>query len=303
VPWRRSSVSPVRCDLGPAAAHGRLLDHLHPLHRRRARNVLKVVTGLNIFKVLKYLGQEYLLIVGTSSSESALPQLMQKMEFAGVDKATVGIVVPTGYSFNLDGTAIYLTMSAIFIADAMHMPMNIGEQIGMLVFMILASKGAAGVSGAGLATLAVGLESHEPRCWPVWSYIQGIDKFMSEARSLTNFTGNAVATFLVGKWTKSIDIQRARDVMDSEGRVRRSGARQGRRAGPGVRRCRPAARGPGTADRGLEAVAPGLPAPFPEIVTDCPDSRPRRPESVTVPGNSCLWRAGNPQVRADRPTR
>jgi aerobic C4-dicarboxylate transport protein len=176
--------------------------------------ILKVVTGLNIFKVLKYLGQEYLLIVGTSSSESALPQLMQKMEFAGVDKATVGIVVPTGYSFNLDGTAIYLTMSAIFIADAMHMHMNIGEQIGMLIFMILASKGAAGVSGAGLATLAVGLESQKPELLAGVSYIQGIDKFMSEARSLTNFTGNAVATFLVGKWTKSIDIDRARLVLD-----------------------------------------------------------------------------------------
>jgi aerobic C4-dicarboxylate transport protein len=178
--------------------------------------VLKVVTGLNIFKVLKYLGQEYLLIVGTSSSESALPQLMQKMEFAGVDKATVGIVVPTGYSFNLDGTAIYLTMSAIFISDAMHMPMNIGEQIGMLVFMILASKGAAGVSGAGLATLAVGLESHRPELLAGVGYIQGIDKFMSEARSLTNYTGNAVATLLVGKWTKSLDVQQAREVLDGK---------------------------------------------------------------------------------------
>jgi aerobic C4-dicarboxylate transport protein len=178
--------------------------------------VLKVVTGLNIFKVLKYLAQEYLLIVGTSSSESALPQLMQKMEFAGVDKATVGIVVPTGYSFNLDGTAIYLTMSAIFISDAMHMPMNIGEQIGMLVFMILASKGAAGVSGAGLATLAVGLESHRPELLAGVGYIQGIDKFMSEARSLTNYTGNAVATLLVGKWTQSLDIQQAHEVLDGK---------------------------------------------------------------------------------------
>lgn len=178
--------------------------------------MLKVVTGLNIFKVLRYLGREYLLIVGTSSSESALPQLMQKMEFAGVDKATVGIVVPTGYSFNLDGTAIYLTMSAIFISDAMHMPMNIGEQIGMLVFMILASKGAAGVSGAGLATLAVGLEAQRPELLAGVSYIQGIDKFMSEARSLTNYTGNAVATLLVGKWTNSLDIDQAHDVLDGK---------------------------------------------------------------------------------------
>lgn len=178
--------------------------------------MLKAVTGLNIFKVLKYLGQEYLLILGTSSSESALPQLMQKMEYAGVDKATVGIVVPTGYSFNLDGTAIYLTMSAIFISDAMHMEMHIGEQIGLLVFMILASKGAAGVSGAGLATLAVGLEAQKPDLLAGVSYIQGIDKFMSEARSLTNFTGNAVACFLVGKWTKSIDFAQAHSVLDGK---------------------------------------------------------------------------------------
>ncbi|MGO1912527.1 MAG: cation:dicarboxylate symporter family transporter [Mycobacteriaceae bacterium] len=179
-------------------------------------SMLKLVTGLNIFKMLRYLGQEYLLIVGTSSSESALPQLMQKMEFAGVDKPTVGIVVPTGYSFNLDGTAIYLTMAAIFISDAMHIPMNIGEQVGMLVFMIIASKGAAGVSGAGLATLAVGLQAQRPDLLAGVSTIQGIDKFMSEARSLTNYTGNAVATFLVGKWTNSLDIDQARAVLDQK---------------------------------------------------------------------------------------
>ena len=177
-------------------------------------SILKVSTGLSIFKVMRYLGREYLLIVGTSSSESALPQLMQKMEFAGVDKATVGIVVPTGYSFNLDGTAIYLTMASIFIADAMHMPMNIGEQIGLLAFMIVASKGAAGVSGAGLATLGAGLSSHKPELLDGVGVITGIDRFMSEARSLTNFTGNAVATFLVGRWTRSIDVQRANDVLD-----------------------------------------------------------------------------------------
>lgn len=178
--------------------------------------ILKISTGLSIFKVLRYLGREYLLIVGTSSSESALPQLMQKMEFAGVDKATVGIVVPTGYSFNLDGTAMYLTMAAIFISDAMHMPMNIGEQIGLLAFMIVASKGAAGVSGAGLATLGAGLSSHKPELLDGVGVITGIDRFMSEARSLTNFTGNAVATLLVGKWTKSIDVQRAHDVLDKK---------------------------------------------------------------------------------------
>lgn len=176
--------------------------------------MLKTVTGLSIFKLLRYLGSEYLLIFGTSSSESALPQLIDKMGFAGVDKSTVGIVVPTGYSFNLDGTAIYLTMSSIFIAEAMNMPMSIGEQVSLMVIMIIASKGAAGVSGAGIATLAAGLQAHEPQMLSGVDTILGIDKFMSEARSLTNFTGNAVATFLVGKWTKSVDLQRAHDVLD-----------------------------------------------------------------------------------------
>lgn len=122
--------------------------------------VLRLFTGFSIFKLAKYLGREYLLILATSSSESALPNLMRKMEHVGVDKSTVGIVVPTGYSFNLDGTAIYLTMSAIFISDAMNKPLSLSEQIGLLVFMIIASKGAAGVSGAGIATLAAGLQSH-----------------------------------------------------------------------------------------------------------------------------------------------
>src|SRR5690606_38156970 len=118
-----------------------------------AGSMLRVVTGLNIFALMKYLAREYLLIFSTSSSESALPRLIAKMEHVGVSKPVVGITVPTGYSFNLDGTAIYLTMSALFVSTAMGMPMNLGQQIGLLVFMIIASKGAAGVTGAGLATL------------------------------------------------------------------------------------------------------------------------------------------------------
>jgi len=118
--------------------------------------LLKLTTGVNLFSLLRYLGREYLLIVSTSSSESALPRLIAKMEHAGVDKPTVGVVVPTGYSFNLDGTAIYLTMASLFIADALDKPFSIGQQISLLVFMIIASKGAAGVTGAGLATLAGG---------------------------------------------------------------------------------------------------------------------------------------------------
>ena len=128
----------------------------------------------------------------------------------------MGITVPTGYSFNLDGTAIYLTMSALFVSTAMGMPMNLGEQISLLVFMIIASKGAAGVTGAGLATLAAGLQSHRPELLDGMGVIVGIDKFMSEARALTNFTGNAVATLLIGKWTKEIDMEQARAVLAGE---------------------------------------------------------------------------------------
>jgi len=176
--------------------------------------VLWIVTRTNIFKLLKYLAREYLLIVATSSSESALPNLMAKMEHVGVSKPTVGVVVPTGYSFNLDGTAIYLTMSAIFIADAMNMPMSLGEQVGLLLFMIVASKGAAGVSGAGLATLAGGLQAHAPQLLDGVGVIVGIDRFMSEARALTNFSGNAVATILVGRWTNTIDLDRVHHVLN-----------------------------------------------------------------------------------------
>ncbi|AGF73382.1 C4-dicarboxylate transporter DctA [Corynebacterium halotolerans] len=178
--------------------------------------VLKTFTGFSIFKLVKYLAREYLLIFATSSSESALPNLMRKMEHVGVGKSTVGIVVPTGYSFNLDGTAIYLTMAAIFISDAMSMPMSTGEQISLLVFMIIASKGAAGVSGAGIATLAAGLQSHRPELLDGVGLIVGIDRFMSEARALTNFSGNAVATLLVGTWTGTIDKGRVKRVLNGE---------------------------------------------------------------------------------------
>ncbi|WP_206476585.1 cation:dicarboxylate symporter family transporter [Microbacterium sp. KRD172] len=175
--------------------------------------LLYAVTRLNIFQLIKYLGREYLLIVGTSSSESALPRLIAKMEHVGVSKPVVGITVPTGYSFNLDGTAIYLTMASLFIAAGMGQPMSIGEQIGLLLFMIIASKGAAGVTGAGLATLAGGLQAYRPDLVDGVGVIVGIDRFMSEGRALTNFTGNAVATLLIGTWTKQIDPARARRVL------------------------------------------------------------------------------------------
>ncbi|MCD7100920.1 cation:dicarboxylate symporter family transporter [Pseudoclavibacter sp. 13-3] len=175
--------------------------------------ILWLVARVNVFSFLKYLGKEFLLILATSSSESALPRLIGKMEHLGVDKAVVGITVPTGYSFNLDGTAIYLTMSSLFIADAMGNPMSIQEQIGLLLFMMIASKGAAGVSGAGIATLAGGLQAARPDLVNGVSIVVGIDRFMSEARALTNFAGNAIATVLVGTWTKEIDHAQVKKVL------------------------------------------------------------------------------------------
>jgi aerobic C4-dicarboxylate transport protein len=178
--------------------------------------ILRFVSKVNIFSLLRYLGREFLLIVSTSSSETALPRLIAKMEHAGVSQSVAGIVVPTGYSFNLDGTAIYLTMASLFIADALGDPLSISEQIGLLLFMIIASKGAAGVTGAGLATLAGGLSAHRPDLLDGVGLIVGIDRFMSEARALTNFAGNAVATVLVATWTDQLDREELSAALSGE---------------------------------------------------------------------------------------
>lgn len=175
--------------------------------------LLRLCAGVSVFALLRYLGREFLLILSTSSSESALPRLIAKMEHLGVSRPVTGITVPTGYSFNLDGTAIYLTMSSLFIAEAMGEPLALGEQISLLLFMVIASKGAAGVTGAGLATLAGGLQSHRPDLVDGVGLIVGIDRFMSEARALTNFAGNAIATVLIGTWTKELDHGRAAEVL------------------------------------------------------------------------------------------
>jgi aerobic C4-dicarboxylate transport protein len=175
--------------------------------------LLRLVAHMSIFRLVRYLAREFLLILSTSSSESALPRLIAKMGHLGVGRSVVGITVPTGYSFNLDGTAIYLTMASLFIADALDKPMSIGQQIGLLAFMIIASKGAAGVTGAGLATLAGGLQSHRPDLVPGVGLIVGIDRLMSEARALTNFAGNAVATVLVGTWVDDFDRDQAERVL------------------------------------------------------------------------------------------
>jgi aerobic C4-dicarboxylate transport protein len=179
-------------------------------------SILKLVTGIGPWSLLSYLGREFLLILSTSSSESALPRLIAKMEHLGISRPVVGITVPTGYSFNLDGTAIYLTMASLFIAEAMDKPFSLGQQIGLLVFMIVASKGAAGVSGAGMATLAGGLQSHRPDLVPGVGFIVGIDRLMSEARALTNFAGNAIATVIIGTWVGEIDKDKARLVLAGE---------------------------------------------------------------------------------------
>jgi aerobic C4-dicarboxylate transport protein len=161
--------------------------------------------GFNILKFIKYIREELLIVLGTSSSESALPRMIAKMEKLGCDKSVVGLVIPTGYSFNLDGTSIYLTMAAVFIAQATDTPMDITHQLTLLLVLLIASKGAAGVTGSGFIVLAATLSAvgHLPVAG--LALILGIDRFMSEARALTNLVGNGVATVVVAKWCKELD--------------------------------------------------------------------------------------------------
>src|SRR5690606_8865198 len=161
--------------------------------------------GFSIFRLIRYLKAELLLVLGTSSSESALPSLMEKMEKAGCQKSVVGLVVPTGYSFNLDGTNIYMTLAALFIAQATNVDLTWGQQITLLLVAILSSKGAAGVTGAGFITLAATLSVVPTVPVAGMALILGVDRFMSECRSLTNFIGNAVATVVVARWENALD--------------------------------------------------------------------------------------------------
>jgi aerobic C4-dicarboxylate transport protein len=164
--------------------------------------------GFSIFTLIRYLKAELLLVLGTSSSESALPSLMEKMERAGCPKPIVGLVVPTGYSFNLDGTNIYMTLAALFIAQATNIPLSLTEQLLLLGVAMLSSKGAAGVTGAGFITLAATLSIVPSVPIAGMALILGIDRFMSECRALTNFIGNAVATIVVSRWENAIDETR-----------------------------------------------------------------------------------------------
>jgi aerobic C4-dicarboxylate transport protein len=172
--------------------------------------------GFSIFKFLAYIKDELLIVLGTSSSESALPQLMEKLERLGCSKAVVGLVVPTGYSFNLDGTNIYMTLATLFIAQALGIDLTFGQQLTILAVAMLTSKGASGVTGAGFITLAATLSVVNPALVPGMAIVFSVDKFMSEVRALTNITGNGVATVFVSWWEGELDHSRLQAALNKQ---------------------------------------------------------------------------------------
>ncbi len=174
------------------------------------------IMRLSIWQLLKYIKEELFIVLGTSSSESVLPRIMDKMTELGCKKSVVGMVIPTGYSFNLSGTAIYLTMAAIFIAQATNTSMTLAEEIGLLGILLLTSKGAAGVTGSGFIVLAATLSTTGNIPVAGLALILGIDRFMSEARAITNLISNAVATVAVAKWEGAFDEKRARDILSGK---------------------------------------------------------------------------------------
>ncbi len=178
--------------------------------------VLYFYLKVNVFKFLKYIKEEILIVLGTSSSESALPGIMQKMEDAGCAKPVVGLVIPTGYSFNLDGTSIYLTMAAVFISQALNMHLSLEQEITLLLVLLLTSKGAAGVTGSGFVTLAATLPvvGHVPV--ESVALIFGVDRFMSEARAITNLIGNSAATLVISKYEDSLDEELLHEKLSSK---------------------------------------------------------------------------------------
>lgn len=167
--------------------------------------IIARIVGFSIFKFIRYIKDELLIVLGTSSSESALPQLMEKLQRLGCSKSVVGLVVPTGYSFNLDGTNIYMTLATLFIAQALGVELSFGQQITILIVAMLTSKGASGVTGAGFITLAATLAVVDPRLVPGMAIVFSIDKFMSEVRALTNITGNGIAAVFVSWWEGELD--------------------------------------------------------------------------------------------------
>jgi aerobic C4-dicarboxylate transport protein len=175
------------------------------------------LAGLGLGAFLRYIGEEILIVLGTSSSESALPRLMAKMERLGCSKPVVGLVVPAGYSFNLDGTAIYMTMAAVFVAQASGVQLTAWQQISMLAILMLTSKGAAGVTGSGFITLAATISTIPAIPPAALALLVGVDRFMSEARAITNLIGNAVATVAIARWDNALDLERARHVLATHG--------------------------------------------------------------------------------------
>ena len=174
------------------------------------------VAGLRLFRLLRYIGEEILIVLGTSSSESALPRLMLKLEQLGCSKPVVGLVIPTGYSFNLDGTSIYMTMAAVFVAQASGLHLSLREQLSILAVLLLTSKGAAGVTGSGFITLAATLSAIPSIPPGGLALLVGVDRFMSEARAITNLIGNAVATVFIARWDGALDLAHARRVLAGE---------------------------------------------------------------------------------------
>jgi aerobic C4-dicarboxylate transport protein len=172
--------------------------------------------GFSIFKFIKYIKEELLIVLGTSSSESVLPRMINKLENLGCNESVVGLVIPTGYSFNLDGTCIYLTMAAIFLAQATNTELSLWQQLGMIAILLLTSKGAAGVTGSGFIVLAATLSSVGTIPVASIALILGVDRFMSEARALTNLIGNGVATVVVSKWENALDEKRLRKQLEHE---------------------------------------------------------------------------------------
>jgi aerobic C4-dicarboxylate transport protein len=174
------------------------------------------LAGFNIFKFIRYIKEELLIVLGTSSSESVLPRMIAKMENLGCEKSVVGLVIPTGYSFNLDGTCIYLTMAALFLAQATNTDLTLWQQLGIISILLLTSKGAAGVTGSGFIVLAATLATVGTIPVASIALILGVDRFMSEARALTNLIGNGVATVVVSKWESALDASRMRRHLDQE---------------------------------------------------------------------------------------
>jgi aerobic C4-dicarboxylate transport protein len=178
--------------------------------------IIARIAGFSIFRFLKYIKDELLIVLGTSSSESALPQMMEKLERLGCSKPVVGLVVPTGYSFNLDGTNIYMTLATLFIAQAMNIDLSFGEQLTILIVAMLTSKGASGITGAGFITLAGTLAAVRPELVPGMAIVLGIDKFMSECRALVNLCGNGVACVVVAWWEGELDRDKLRAAIDRD---------------------------------------------------------------------------------------